>query len=85
MNRWDATANEPESADSVIENKILSLKFRCFQVRQQHIDRGLEFLCDELQLCDRKEASDHRMFFISAREVLLNQTTDPKGNFIAII
>ncbi|CAF1064851.1 unnamed protein product [Adineta ricciae] len=62
MNRWDATANEPEMVESV---------------RQQHLDRGLEFLCDELNLCDRKEASENRMFFISAREALLNRNTDP--------
>ncbi|UJR20811.1 hypothetical protein I4U23_023923 [Adineta vaga] len=62
MNRWDATANEPEMVESV---------------KQQHLDRGLEFLCDELHLCDRKEASENRMFFISAREALLNRNTDP--------
>jgi len=46
-------------------------------VKQQHLDRGLEFLCDELHLCDRKEASENRMFFISAREAILNRNTDP--------
>jgi hypothetical protein len=62
MNRWDATANEPEMVESV---------------RQQHLDRGLEFLCDELHLYDRKEASERRMFFISAREALLKRNKDP--------
>ncbi|CAF4175027.1 unnamed protein product, partial [Adineta steineri] len=62
MNRWDATANEPEMVESV---------------KQQHLERGLEFLCDELHLCDRKEATENRMFFISAREALLNRNTDP--------
>ncbi|CAF0814548.1 unnamed protein product [Adineta steineri] len=65
MNRWDATANEPEMVESV---------------RQQHLDRGLEFLCDELHLCDRKEASEHRMFFISAREALLKRNKDPTSS-----
>jgi len=71
MNRWDATADdEPETVKSV---------------RQQHLDRGLEFLCDELHLCDRTEASNHRIFFISAREALLNRNNDrtssPRGGF----
>ncbi|CAF0898401.1 unnamed protein product [Rotaria sp. Silwood1] len=65
MNRWDATANEPDEVESV---------------RQQHLDRGLEFLCDELHLCDRKEASEHRMFFISAREALLSRNKDPTAS-----
>jgi hypothetical protein len=49
-------------------------------VRQQHLDRGLEFLCDELHLCDRQEASEHRMFFISAREALLKRNKDPSSS-----
>ncbi|CAF0994698.1 unnamed protein product [Rotaria sordida] len=61
MNRWDATDNEPEMVELV---------------KQQHLDRGLEFLCDELNLCQRKEAAEHRMFFISAREALLNRNVD---------
>lgn len=70
MNRWDATANEPEMVESV---------------RQQHLDRGLEFLCDELKICNRDEAKEHRMFFISAREALLKRnkdvTSSPRGAF----
>ena len=61
MNRWDATANEPEMVESV---------------RQQHLERGLEFLCDELKICNREEAKEHRMFFISAREALLKRNKD---------
>jgi hypothetical protein len=49
-------------------------------VRQQHLDRGLEFLCDELHLCDREKASEHRMFFISAREALLKRNKDPTSS-----
>jgi hypothetical protein len=37
----------------------------------------LEFLCDELNLYDRKEASKHRIFFISARETFLSRNKDP--------
>lgn len=55
-------------------------------MRQQHLDRGLEFLCDELNLYDRKHASEHRMFFISAREALLSRnkdpTSSPRGGFV---
>ncbi len=40
----------------------------------------MEFLCDELHLCDRKEASEHRMFFISAREALLKRNKDPTSS-----
>lgn len=65
MNRWDATANEPDMAESV---------------RQQHLDRGLEFLCDELHLYDRQEAAKHRMFFLSAREALLKRNRDPSSS-----
>lgn len=50
-------------------------------MRQQHLDRGLEFLCDELQLCDRKEAAEHRMFFISAREALLSRDSSRRSAF----
>ncbi|CAM4951940.1 unnamed protein product [Rotaria socialis] len=61
MNRWDATDDEPEMVDLV---------------KKQHLDRGLEFLCDELNLYQRKEAAEHRMFFISAREALSNRNID---------
>ncbi|CAF1364439.1 unnamed protein product [Rotaria magnacalcarata] len=61
MNRWDATDDEPEMVDLV---------------KQQHLDRGLEFLCDELNLYQRKEAAEHRMFFISAREALSDRNID---------
>ena len=47
-----------------------------FQVKQQHIDRVVEFLCDDLNLYNRKDAAEHRMFFVSAREALLNRNTN---------
>lgn len=49
-------------------------------MRQQHLDRGLEFLCDELHLYDRQEAAKHRMFFLSAREALLKRNRDPTAS-----
>lgn len=52
-----------------------------FQVRQQHLDRSLEFLCDELQVCDRKEANEHRIFFISAREALVSRNNHRRSTF----
>lgn len=39
------------------------------EVKQQHLDRNLEFLCKELKVMDEKEGMD-RVFFVSAREVL---------------
>eukprot|EP00117_Sycon_ciliatum_P015338 scpid46070/ scgid2087/ Mitofusin-2; Transmembrane GTPase MFN2 len=53
-NRWDASATEPEMME---------------EVRKQHLQRNLEFLCDELQVSNRDEGMD-RVFFISAKEVL---------------
>ncbi|VDN97932.1 unnamed protein product [Rodentolepis nana] len=53
-NRWDASAGEAELAD---------------QVKEQHMQRCVAFLTDELQVCGREEAME-RVFFISAREVL---------------
>lgn len=57
-NRWDATAYEPETAD---------------EVKNQHLQIDKEFLCNELKLCDSKEA-ENRIFFVSARETLLTRT-----------
>lgn len=57
-NRWDATAYEIESAE---------------EVRAQHKQRNTEFLCDELKVCDPSEV-DKRIYFVSAREVLLTRT-----------
>ena len=39
------------------------------QVRQQHKERGIAFLADELKVVDREQA-DNRLFFVSAKEVL---------------
>nr|VZI44112.1 unnamed protein product [Spirometra erinaceieuropaei] len=53
-NRWDASAGEAEYAD---------------QVKEQHMQRCVSFLTDELKVCGRDEAME-RVFFVSAREVL---------------
>jgi mitofusin len=53
QNRWDISAFE----DDVDE------------VKQQHLDRNLEFLCEELSLMDHKEGLE-RVFFVSSREAL---------------
>ncbi|VDL97131.1 unnamed protein product [Schistocephalus solidus] len=53
-NRWDASAGEVEYAD---------------QVKEQHLQRCVSFLADELKVCGRDEAME-RVFFVSAREVL---------------
>ncbi|KAM7535614.1 hypothetical protein Aperf_G00000092184 [Anoplocephala perfoliata] len=66
-NRWDASAGEAELAD---------------QVKEQHMQRCVAFLTDELKVCGREEAME-RVFFVSAREVLtirakaLNNGTPP--------
>ena len=53
QNRWDISAFE----DDVDE------------VKQQHLERNLEFLCRELNLMSDQEGID-RVFFVSAREAL---------------
>ncbi|KAH9284908.1 Mitofusin-2 [Echinococcus granulosus] len=53
-NRWDASAGEAELAD---------------QVKEQHMQRCVSFLTDELKVCGHDEAME-RVFFVSAREVL---------------
>ncbi|KAF6778180.1 hypothetical protein AHF37_02031 [Paragonimus kellicotti] len=57
-NRWDASANEMEYVN---------------EVREQHLQRCVAFLVDELKVCSRAEAEDH-VFFVSAREALSVRT-----------
>ncbi|CAH8461437.1 unnamed protein product [Schistosoma mattheei] len=57
-NRWDASANEIEYIN---------------EVREQHLQRCVAFLVDELKVCTRTEAEGH-VFFVSAREVLAMRT-----------
>ncbi|XP_043558167.1 mitofusin-1-like [Chiloscyllium plagiosum] len=53
-NRWDASASEPEYMD---------------EVRQQHTDRCVSFLVDELGVVDHAQA-ENRIFFVSAKEAV---------------
>ncbi|KHJ49309.1 hypothetical protein D918_00434 [Trichuris suis] len=53
-NRWDVCMMESEMVD---------------QLRHQHTKRCMDFLVEELQVCDEVEAKN-RIFFVSAREVL---------------
>ncbi|KAI6194199.1 Transmembrane GTPase fzo-1 [Aphelenchoides besseyi] len=54
-NRWDASASESDKERE--------------QVKGQHHKRFVQFLVDELKVCSREEV-EHRVFFISAREML---------------
>jgi mitofusin len=62
-NRWDASVSEPENLDLV---------------RKQHMGRDTDFLSDELNVVDRREAED-RVFFVSAKEVLQARLQNQQG------
>ena len=42
------------------------------QVKNQHLERNISFLVDELKCVDRAQAED-RVFFVSAKEVAVVQ------------
>ncbi|KER33426.1 hypothetical protein T265_00734 [Opisthorchis viverrini] len=63
-NRWDASANEIEYVN---------------EVRDQHLQRCVAFLADELKVCSRAEAEAH-VFFVSAREALAYRSRSNAGN-----
>ncbi|XP_078310306.1 mitofusin-2-like [Crassostrea virginica] len=69
QNRWDI---------SVGEEKVE-------QVKEQHYQRNVEFLADQLKVVDRQEAKN-RIFFVSAKETLVsrlhedNKTPIPHGS-----
>ncbi|XP_043990964.1 mitofusin-1 isoform X2 [Gambusia affinis] len=62
-NRWDASVTEPELID---------------QVRKQHLDRCISFLSEELRVVEPDRAAG-RIFFISAKEVLICRTQRNQG------
>lgn len=62
-NRWDASASEPEFFD---------------QVRAQHQERAIDFLCKELKVYLPKDAEE-RVFFISAKETLQARIQEQRG------
>lgn len=62
-NRWDASAHEPESQESV---------------KAQHQERCIDFLVKELKVNTTKEAEE-RVFFVSARETLQARLKEAEG------
>jgi len=50
----------------------------CFQVKQQHLERNVGFLVDELKVVQGHEAPN-RVFFVSAREALVSRVNQDKG------
>lgn len=62
-NRWDASASEPESQESV---------------KAQHQERCIDFLVKELKVATMKEAEE-RVFFVSARETLQARLKEAEG------
>ncbi|XP_076800179.1 mitofusin-2-like [Clavelina lepadiformis] len=62
-NRWDASASEPELME---------------EVRQQHLERGISFLADELKVVTKQQAKD-RVFFVSAKEALQTRRNKLNG------
>ncbi|XP_033126802.1 mitofusin-2-like [Anneissia japonica] len=62
-NRWDAAASEPEFMDAV---------------KQQHLERAVDFLVNELKVVTAQQAED-RIFFVSAKEVLLSRIQKQQG------
>ncbi|OWF56197.1 mitofusin-2-like isoform X2 [Mizuhopecten yessoensis] len=71
QNRWDVSVLEE---DTDIES-----------VKEQHYQRNVEFLCDELKVANTQEAKN-RIYFVSAKEALIsrlhedNQTPTPTGS-----
>lgn len=49
-----------------------------FQVRKQHLDRGVRFLAEELKVVSLDEAPG-RIFFVSAKEVLSSRMQRAQG------
>lgn len=64
MNRWDASASEPEFEESV---------------KAQHQERCIDFLVKELKVAAPKEAEE-RVFFVSARETLQARLKEAEGH-----
>ena len=56
--------------------KLKQLKFFSFfallQVKEQHFQRAVQFLADELKVATKQEAKN-RIFFVSAKEALLSR------------
>jgi len=61
-NRWDCSAGEDCQHD----------------VRRQHTERAVQFLSEELKICNKEEA-ESRIFFISAKEALQTRLQEARG------
>jgi len=62
-NRWDASASEPDTMELV---------------KNQHLQRNISFLVDELKCVDQAQAED-RVFFVSSKETLMTRMQKHKG------
>lgn len=62
-NRWDASASEPDTMELV---------------KNQHLQRNISFLVDELKCVDQAQAED-RVFFVSSKETLTTRMQKHKG------
>lgn len=67
QNRWDVSEMDEDVDKSEID-----------KVKQQHIDYNTQFLAEELQVMDKREAKD-RVFFVSAREALVSRLQSDSG------
>ncbi|XP_067049217.1 mitofusin-2-like [Acropora muricata] len=62
-NRWDASASEPDTMELV---------------KNQHLQRNISFLVDELKCVVQAQAED-RVFFVSSKETLMTRMQKHKG------
>ncbi|XP_015751778.1 PREDICTED: mitofusin-2-like [Acropora digitifera] len=62
-NRWDAAAFEPDTMELV---------------KNQHLQRSISFLVDELKCVEGAQAKD-RVFFVSSKETLMTRMQKHKG------
>ena len=84
-NRWDASDNSDISEEGEEEEGVDGAGPQLMeQVMQQHLERDVKFLAEELHVTDEKTAH-HRVFFVSAKEVLQyrlrkhQRSADPGG------
>ena len=49
------------------------------QVKKQHLLRTVDFLVEELKVCDTRAEAEQRVFFVSAKEVLQARINEYKG------
>uniref|UniRef100_A0A0K2US70 Dynamin-type G domain-containing protein n=1 Tax=Lepeophtheirus salmonis TaxID=72036 RepID=A0A0K2US70_LEPSM len=49
------------------------------QVKAQHTNRAIKFLCDELGVCSTRAEAEDRIFFISAKEAIQARSCEDRG------